>query len=82
MWNINQLDVCQSAEMYSVQKAKAEKEKHWQQRSHQTTGGKNQTEYLHPIHLLWSSCQKTKSGDKNLFGWLQDICKHELVVLT
>ena len=48
---INQLDVCQLGEMYNVQKAKAEKGKHWPQRLHQTNGGKSQTEYL-LRHLL------------------------------
>jgi hypothetical protein len=49
---INQLDVCQLGEMYNVQRAKAEKGKHWPQISHQTNGDKSQTEYLPPIHLL------------------------------
>lgn len=48
----NQLGACRLGEMYSVQKAKAEKGKHLLQRLHQTTYGRNQIECLHPIHLL------------------------------
>lgn len=52
MSTFNQLDVCQPAETYNEQKVKGEKEKHWLQRLHQTTGGKSQTEFPHPTPLL------------------------------
>ena len=48
----NQLGVYQSDEMYNVQKAREEKGKRWQQKLHQTTGGKSQTGFPHPVPLL------------------------------
>ena len=54
---INQLGVCQPDEMCNVQKAEVEKGKHLLQRSHQTTGDRSQTEFLHPRQLLWLSYQ-------------------------
>jgi len=47
----NQLDVCQSGEMYNAQIVKAGKGMHWPQILHQTTGDKSQIGYHRPIPL-------------------------------
>lgn len=51
--HVNQLGAYQPGEMYNVQKAREERGKHWLQRLHQTTDGKSQIEFPHPIPLLW-----------------------------